>query len=217
MGADVAAGSLEGDLEFLMRAARKVEAIRADLGKVGPVIAPQVEAGDARQARSSIRPGRSARRRPPPVNCRSNASCVSGSLACTINWPRRARSSMHPATLSRRSGGLDLAGLPASSPSTTPARRRAPCSGCRLSRARGPDAPTDSRIPTPAFGARSRSTTISAWARRRRARAPRTPAGADVPSTASCRGLGAGRCQAHAPRHRARGAGRQRWPHPPSS
>jgi len=36
-------GELEGDLEFLMRAARKVDAIREDLGKVGPVIAEQVE------------------------------------------------------------------------------------------------------------------------------------------------------------------------------
>ena len=36
-------GALEADLEFLMRAAAKVEAIREDLGKVGPVIAAQVE------------------------------------------------------------------------------------------------------------------------------------------------------------------------------
>ena len=36
-------GALEADLEFLMRAATKVEAIREDLGKVGPVIAAQVE------------------------------------------------------------------------------------------------------------------------------------------------------------------------------
>jgi hypothetical protein len=36
-------GDLEGDLEFLMRAALKVENIREDLGKVGPVIAAQVE------------------------------------------------------------------------------------------------------------------------------------------------------------------------------
>jgi superfamily II DNA or RNA helicase len=43
LGADVTAGSLEGDLEFLMVAARKVEAIRTDLGRVGPVIASQVE------------------------------------------------------------------------------------------------------------------------------------------------------------------------------
>lgn len=36
-------GDLEGDLEFLMRAAIKVDAIRQDLGRVGPVIAQQVE------------------------------------------------------------------------------------------------------------------------------------------------------------------------------
>ena len=36
-------GELEGDLEFLMRAALKVETIREDLGRVGPVIALQVE------------------------------------------------------------------------------------------------------------------------------------------------------------------------------
>ncbi len=35
--------SLDADLEFLMRAAQKVERIREDLGKVGPVIAAQVE------------------------------------------------------------------------------------------------------------------------------------------------------------------------------
>ena len=40
---DIPAGDLEGDLEFLMRAAKKVEQIREDLGKVGPVIAQQVE------------------------------------------------------------------------------------------------------------------------------------------------------------------------------
>ncbi len=39
----VPVGDLEGDLEFLMRAARKVQQIREDLGKVGPVIASQVE------------------------------------------------------------------------------------------------------------------------------------------------------------------------------
>jgi superfamily II DNA or RNA helicase len=36
-------GELEGDLEFLMRAALKVNNIREDLGKVGPVIAQQLE------------------------------------------------------------------------------------------------------------------------------------------------------------------------------
>lgn len=36
-------GDLAGDLEFLMRAALKINTIREDLGKVGPVIATQVE------------------------------------------------------------------------------------------------------------------------------------------------------------------------------
>ncbi len=39
---DVPVGALEGDLEFLRRAVLKVEQIREDLGKVGPVIAEQV-------------------------------------------------------------------------------------------------------------------------------------------------------------------------------
>jgi superfamily II DNA or RNA helicase len=42
-GQNLAAGELEGDLEFLMVAARKINQIREDLGKVGPVIAQQVE------------------------------------------------------------------------------------------------------------------------------------------------------------------------------
>lgn len=41
--ADLPVGELEGDLEFLMRAVRKVERIRQDLGRVGTVIATQVE------------------------------------------------------------------------------------------------------------------------------------------------------------------------------
>ncbi|MEO8391574.1 MAG: DISARM system SNF2-like helicase DrmD [Chloroflexota bacterium] len=40
---DAPTGDLDGDLEFLMRAVQKVEQIREDLGKVGPVIAQQVE------------------------------------------------------------------------------------------------------------------------------------------------------------------------------
>jgi hypothetical protein len=36
-------GDLEADLEFLMRAAIKINTIREDLGKVGPIIAQQVE------------------------------------------------------------------------------------------------------------------------------------------------------------------------------
>jgi superfamily II DNA or RNA helicase len=40
---DARGEGLEADLEFLFRAVRKVEQIREDLGKVGPVIAQQVE------------------------------------------------------------------------------------------------------------------------------------------------------------------------------
>jgi len=44
-GADAGAkvGDLDGDHEYLMRAVMKVEAIREDLGSVGPVIAAQIE------------------------------------------------------------------------------------------------------------------------------------------------------------------------------
>jgi hypothetical protein len=40
---DVKVGDIEGDHEYLMRAVMKVEAIREDLGSVGPVIAHQIE------------------------------------------------------------------------------------------------------------------------------------------------------------------------------
>ena len=56
-------GDLEADLEFLMRAVRKVETIREDLGKVGPVIAEQVEEamlGRRSRARHRRGPRRSA-------------------------------------------------------------------------------------------------------------------------------------------------------------
>jgi ERCC4-related helicase len=63
---DVPVGELEGDLEFLMRAVRKVEAIREDLGKVGPVIADQVQAAmlghrkrlDTKQAEKDAEPAK---------------------------------------------------------------------------------------------------------------------------------------------------------------
>ena len=54
-------GDLEADLEFLMRVVRKVETIREDLGKVGPVIAEQVE-----EAMLGRRTTAGHRRRPRP-------------------------------------------------------------------------------------------------------------------------------------------------------
>lgn len=64
--AQTGGGNLDGDLEFLMRAALKIEAIREDLGKVGPVIAAQVEEAmlgrrvslDTRQAEKDAEPVR---------------------------------------------------------------------------------------------------------------------------------------------------------------
>lgn len=64
--ADANPGDLEGDLEFLLRAARKVETIREDLGKVGPVISQQVTEAmlgrrktlDTSQAESQAEPAR---------------------------------------------------------------------------------------------------------------------------------------------------------------
>ena len=71
--ADTKVGDLDADLEFLMRAVRKVEAIREDLGKVGPVIADQVQ--DAMLGRDG--PGWTPRRpRPNPSRC---GSCSSSS------------------------------------------------------------------------------------------------------------------------------------------
>lgn len=63
---ETSVGDLEGDLEFLMRAVRKIETIREDLGKVGPVIAEQVEDAmlgrrnrlDTRQAEEQAEPVR---------------------------------------------------------------------------------------------------------------------------------------------------------------
>lgn len=59
-------GELEGDLEFLRKAVMKVETIREDIGKVGPVIAAQVEEAmlgkrrelDTRQAEREAEPVR---------------------------------------------------------------------------------------------------------------------------------------------------------------
>jgi len=63
---ETAVGDLDADLEFLMRAVRKVEAIREDLGKVGPVIAEQVQEAmfgrrtrlDTKRAESEFEPVR---------------------------------------------------------------------------------------------------------------------------------------------------------------
>ena len=65
----VPVGELEGDLEFLMRAVRKVEAIREDLGKVGPVIAEQVQEAMLGPAIASSIPCRPKRMPNPSARC----------------------------------------------------------------------------------------------------------------------------------------------------
>jgi SNF2 family DNA or RNA helicase len=62
---DLNVGELDDDLEFLMRAVRKVEIIREDLGKVGPVIAEQVE--DAMLGRRRTLDTRSAEEKAAPL------------------------------------------------------------------------------------------------------------------------------------------------------
>ena len=62
---DLNVGELDDDLEFLMRAVRKVEVIREDLGKVGPVIADQVE--DAMLGRRRRLDTRSAEEKAAPL------------------------------------------------------------------------------------------------------------------------------------------------------
>jgi ERCC4-related helicase len=64
-GEDLPIGTLDADLEFLMRAVRKVELIREDLGKVGPVIADQVS--DAMLGRRRRLDTRSAEEKATPL------------------------------------------------------------------------------------------------------------------------------------------------------
>src|SRR5207302_2844359 len=65
VGEGLSVGELDDDLEFLMRAVRKVESIREDLGKVGPVIAEQVE--DAMLGRRRRLETRSAEEKAAPL------------------------------------------------------------------------------------------------------------------------------------------------------
>jgi superfamily II DNA or RNA helicase len=118
MGADVAAGSLEGDLEFLMVAARKVEAIRTALGSVGPVIASQVEQamlGKRRQldtARVERQAQATARELPIERKLRERIARLHGQLVET-------REVFHLSTANVRAAvqvSLDLARLPALEP-----------------------------------------------------------------------------------------------------
>jgi superfamily II DNA or RNA helicase len=112
-------GSLEGDLQFLWTTVQKVEAIRTDLGSVGPVIAEQVEAAmlgrrrrldtaaaeQASPARRILKVEREVRERIDRLHQRLRES--------------RAELHLEPATVQRVvSVGLELARQPALAPAS---------------------------------------------------------------------------------------------------
>ena len=161
-------GELEGDLEFLMRAAIKVETIREDLGKVGPVIAAQVEeamlgrrrtldTAHAEQEAQAPRPQllkfeRNLREqistapRPapgdPPRAARGSPENVQAVVESPWSW--RGSRALEP---------ISLAGVAS--------RADAKVFTCRRSAGAGRAAPRGWRIRTPARSGRSPSTTRS--------------------------------------------------------
>ncbi|HVT15233.1 MAG TPA: DISARM system SNF2-like helicase DrmD [Thermoanaerobaculia bacterium] len=119
-GAYIKPGDLEGDLEFLLRAAKKVQAIREDLGKVGPVIADQVEEAmfgrrrslDTDRAESEAAPVR--RMLKFERNLREQIQRLRDQLGETMRELR-----LSPANIERVvTTALDLAGQPALLPAT---------------------------------------------------------------------------------------------------
>ena len=109
-------GDLEGDLEFLMRAALKVDAIREDLGKVGPVIADQVE--EAMLGRRT----QPRHRRPPRATPSRRGGCsASSATSAADRAPARAapRERARAAALARTTSARS-----SRSRSSSPASRR---------------------------------------------------------------------------------------------
>ena len=206
--ADVAAGSLEGDLEFLMVAARKVEAIRTDLGKVGPVIASQVEQamlGKRKQldtARAERDAQAAARELPIERKLRERVARLHERLVETREVfhlsPANVRAAVQVA--------LELARLPALEPVDHPGDTEG--HGVSDAGIPGDLGPLHGGLRASAH----RRPSTDHFRPRRRARPgryrpgpPEPSSGPDVPAAAPRRGLGAGRRQAHASRDRARG------------
>ena len=221
--AETAVGDLEADLEFLMRAVRKVEAIREDLGKVGPVIADQVEEAmlgrrtrlDTRQAETDAEPVRRLlkfeRDLAKQIKAADRHSCTkpSGNLRLA---PENVQKVVEVA--------LELAGQPplneAKVPGLWPDPKRKSCpvfhlpalTGSWEQCAEGLAHPVHGRGPAVRLRPRLGQGTGGC-----RARPPEPPAGADEPAAAAGRGLVAGGPEAAAPDH---GPGRARLgPAPP--
>ena len=213
--ADTAVGDLEADLEFLMRAVRKVEAIREDLGKVGPVIAEQVEEAmlgrrarlDTRRAESESEPVRRL------LKFERDLAKQIKALTEKLHETRRELR-LEPENVQKVvEVALELAGQPpleeAKVPDSGPTRsgRPARCSGSRPSSVAGSRASRVSTIPTTREGAslRLRPRPIPGTGGRRPG-PPEPPAGADEPAAPASRGLVAGEPQAIEPGDGPRGA-----------
>ena len=117
---DVPVGELAGDLEFLMRAVRKVEAIREDLGKVGPVIAEQVQEAMLGRRAAGYQAGREGRRTRQARCSRLNgifSGTFNGSTSSLDETRRELR--LSPENIEQVvKVGLNLAGQPELIPTT---------------------------------------------------------------------------------------------------
>ena len=213
--ADTTVGDLEADLEFLMRAVRKVEAIREDLGKVGPVIADQVQEAmlgrrtrlDTKQAETESEPVRKL------FKFERDLAKQIKALTDKLHETRRELR-LDPENVQKVvEVALELAGQPpleeprrspASGP--IPSGSRARCSGSRPSGSlgavrRGLGPPVHGR--GPAVRLRPRLVKGRAGCR---PRPPEPPARADEPAAPAGRGLVAGGAEAAEPGDGPRGA-----------
>ena len=165
---ETAVGDLEADLEFLMRAVRKVEAIREDLGKVGPVIAEQVEEAmlgpsDAGSTRSRAE----AEAEPVRKLFKFERDLAKQIKALTDKLHETKRElRLDPENVQKVvEVALELAGQPALEEAKVPGlwpdpkRHAARCSACRPSPAVGSSAPRAWRTRSRARPGRSSSTT----------------------------------------------------------
>ena len=168
---DTKVGDLEADLEFLMRAVRKVEAIREDLGKVGPVIAEQVEEAmlgrrsrlDTRKAETEVEPIRKL------LKFERDLAKQIRQLLDRLHETRRELR-LDPENVQKVvEVALELAGQPQLVEARVPGlwpdpkRRSARCSGCRPCPTPGRSAPRGWR--TRSRERPGRSSSITPWRR----------------------------------------------------
>ena len=158
---DAAPGSLDADLEFLSRAARKVEQIRADLGGAGVVLAREVEnAMLGRAADVDRAPSTSGARPRCAVSTANCATASSNSRAASIARSRNSASRRTRSRVPSNSGSNSAVRLRCA-PSNYPpqcARRVLRFSRFRNSRGRGQAPRPISTTRFASGGSQSRST-----------------------------------------------------------